>query len=605
MSDLLINLPVYEPAGRDIRLSESDLLQHVLIIGATGSGKTTLLHRILTQTIQHGDIGLLVLDAKQDDTVQRITRLAAQHHRHHIVLGPQGSHYLDLFQPLQSLADVGGMVKRLLTGSGDMGLENTFWNEFREAMLDAALTLLVEQGVPVQYEAALQLMNEFFFHGSPWKTLNDLAERIGSRLDRRSPLERRKLKQTLATVAMWKTMEGRARSNVQATLVNALRPFAGLDAGRCFEPGNRPAGDAGQVAHRGGICVLSVNATTEPALAGLLFKLVKTDFLDVVQRRRDGEGPLCGIIADELPLLVTSQDVETLATVRSRRCFVCAATQGLSILDEKLGTRQRKALLANFGTIIFLRNREEETDAYALWQLGLADFWERTPRLREMGDLLSLQPERVRHQKPVCPPGTLGRLEPHQGFVALPRRQKCELPLWFVPHFEESTPVFSPPVLTDPASVERLHLQLQKLGYQRHLDSSQLQAALKLFPVGKKRRPALKKAKEFFSSRAVIVPEELGELPLPWLIALPGILWSLRQPHWTKLPYMIRKVTVAGGLLQLHFAQEAAREAHDNHVGGFDRVRIAVNTRLYPSCYRPLNRRHAIKLMLAQPDLEP
>jgi ABC-type uncharacterized transport system fused permease/ATPase subunit len=49
MTSPLIHLPVYEPAGRDVCLDESDLLQHLIIIGATGCGKTTLLRRILSQ----------------------------------------------------------------------------------------------------------------------------------------------------------------------------------------------------------------------------------------------------------------------------------------------------------------------------------------------------------------------------------------------------------------------------------------------------------------------------------------------------------------------------------------------------------------------------
>jgi len=78
----LLRLPVWEPAGRDASFSEIDLLQHLLIIGATGSGKSCLLHRIAEQLIEHQadspgrKAGLLIFDAKVDDTVQRIRSLA-------------------------------------------------------------------------------------------------------------------------------------------------------------------------------------------------------------------------------------------------------------------------------------------------------------------------------------------------------------------------------------------------------------------------------------------------------------------------------------------------------------------------------------------------
>ena len=111
------------------------------------------------------------------------------------------------------------------------------------------------------------------------------------------------------------------------------------------------------------------------------------------------------------------------------------------------------------------------------------------PRFRSLGDLLDVEPERKMLQKRLaCPPGTLGRLSPHQGFVALPNPERCEQPVWFVPQFEEEPPpplppppVFLPPQLVDPANSERLHRQLQELGHPRRLKAAQWQAALKLF----------------------------------------------------------------------------------------------------------------------------
>jgi len=601
----LIHLPVYEPAGKDVRLDdEKDLLSHLLIVGATGSGKSTLLHRIMAQLISRPDTGLLIFDAKQDDTVERVQQLARQNHRDCIVLGPQGTHYVNLFQPLRTLDDVDGMVKRLLVGTSDMGHENAFWNEMREALLDAALTLLVVEHTPVTFEAAVSLMSDWFFRPPPRDRVVRLAARIQHALSHASPAEKRKLSQTLDTIVLWNTMESRTRSNVQATLVNASRPLTTLSASKCFEPNGRPAFDVSELVARGGICCVSLNATTEP-MAGIFFKLLKQDFVNAVQSRQNVDKVLCGIISDELPLLIGAADVEMLATVRSRRCCVCAATQGLSILDEKLGVRQRKALLANFGTLIFMRGREEETDQYAAVHLGtcVRSFTRR--RNPDDGFLLWFEPVKVTRQELVCPPGTLGRLQPHQAFIALPNHQRCESPVWFVPHFEEPAPLFAPPQLVDPATGDRLHRQLCSLGLARRLDAGQLQAAMNLFSNEQGRRVALRAATEFFRSRAVIVPEGLATLPLPWLKSIPSILWSLRQPHWTHLPFMIKEVFVADGVLQFRFAQEAWCDSEDLQVGAFDRVRIAVNTRLYPACYRPLKREHACRLKFAAFELEP
>jgi energy-coupling factor transporter ATP-binding protein EcfA2 len=594
-----LHLPVYEPTGRDIRLDETDCLQHLAIIGATGCGKTTLLRRIMSQLIARPETAVIIFDAKQDDTVEFVARLAAAHKREMAVLGTEGTHFFDLFEPLKSLDDVDFMVQRLLSGTQNMGKENEFWNEIRVSLLDAALTLLVVSEPRVEFEPAMDLLSGFFFQ-SPLRRPVEQKLKIAKHWVAHSPpAVARKLIQTLDTVKMWRNMESRTRSSVQATLVNTLRPLASRNALRCFDAESRQALSMKHLVNNGGICVISLNATTEPDLAGLFFKLIKREFSQSVQQRRDASGCLCALIIDELPLLVTPDDVETLATVRSRRCLVCAATQSLAVLDQKLGTQQRKALLANFGSLIFMRGREEETDLSAAVQMGFTTYQIKVPRLRDIGGILSYEPETITQQRLICPPGSLGRLSPHQAFITLPNQTRYDDPVWFVPYFEkEPEPLFVPPELVDPADSNRLHRQFQNRGFRRLLNEQVWRTAIGLFPARKGRKKALAKATDFFRTRAILVPTGLESLPLPWLKALPRILWSLRRPHWTHLPYMITEVFVADGLLQFRFAQEPQRETFDEHVGGFDKVREAVNIRLYPSCYRQLKPRHAKQIKL-------
>ena len=84
---------------------------------------------------------------------------------------------------------------------------------------------------------------------------------------------------------------------------------------------------------------------------------------------------------------------------------------------------------------------------------------------------------------------------------------------------------------------------------------------------------------------------------------MPGILWGLRKPHWTRLPYFIDRVTVENGLLLLHFAQEQPNP--ENRLTSWDKIRIAVNAGLYPSRWRPLDRRLRVELRLQHPELLP
>ena len=598
----ILRFPVYEPAGRDVLLTEQDLLQHLLVIGATGTGKTSLLHRLMDQLIRK-DVGLLIYDAKQDDTIERVQTMAQASGRELVVLGPGGDHYLDLFAPLRSLADVDLMTTRLLSGSGSMGADNAYWDETRAALIDAALTLLVTSRNRVHLGSALRLMRELFF-GTGLRTpeLDQALPKMTNFWQKADFSERMKIDQAMDSISLWRNLDSRTRSNVQSTLMNFLRPLLTVSASHCFAPMQRPAFAVEEIAHRGALCVVSVNATVSPDLASLVFKLVKGDFFRAVQTRKGTQDKLCGLVADELPLSVTPDDVYTLATVRSRRCFIAGATQGLASLDERLGIRRRNALLLNFGTMVLLRTREEEVDHYAAVHLGTREEAQTVVLRSEEGSVVGMVPGKVFRRVPICPPGTLGRLQPHQGFVLRSSERQDPFPTWFVPWFEdERVPPTPPPTAqADPAEVGRLASILKDLGFRQHLDLVALASAFKLGSEDNVHVQALEKARAFFRRRAIIVPAGLETLPTPWLKGLPGILWSLRRPGWTHLPYMIHRVAVVDGLLQLRFAQEPGRSPGENRISACDRVRVAVNAALYPNVWRRLNRRD-IRRLAAQP----
>jgi hypothetical protein len=608
MNDPIIQLPVWEPASVGaVRLSEEILCQHLLVIGATGSGKSCLLHRLLEQLIHHPDRpGLLICDAKADDTIARVRAMTHVAGREDIVvLGPNGTHYLDLFAPLKSFADVDLMTRRLLIGTASMGGDNAFWDEARYALIDAALTLLLAMGKRLTFDLAIRSMREWFFT-TPGLTpqLRELLNQLAVAGPKAGRVQARKMALARDTFVMWHGFDPKTRSNVQGCLMNAFRPLLSVPAAQCFEPAGRPVFNVADVATRNRVCAVSVNALVEPGLAALLLKLIKGDFLRAVQGRQDSRQPLCGLIADEFPLLATADDVETLATVRSRRCFVVAASQGISAITEKLGPRLCQSLLTNFGTTIFLRTREKETGEFAALHLGtreekinlptrpgvIVESWQPTPK------------RIVRRQIPICPPGTLGRLAPHQGFIVLPHADSPKAQLWFVPWFEDA-PNNVQPAKFNPGSVEHTRTLMARDG---HHECTSASAVTKLLSANVteniwERKQLLAATKTFFRSKCAMIPEGLGALPAPWLRALPGILWSTRKPHWTLLPYMIKEVTYEQGMLLVQFAQELPPES--SRLSSWDRLRITLNKSLHPNVWRPLNRRHALKLPRLQPDL--
>jgi hypothetical protein len=116
----------------------------------------------------------------------------------------------------------------------------------------------------------------------------------------------------------------------------------------------------------------------------------------------------------------------------------------------------------------------------------------------------------------------------------------------------------------------------------------------------RRRRKTMRRVSGFFLSQEGLVPEGLAKLPDCWLAALPGILGSLREPHGMRLPFQIDRVGVQDGVLLLRFADEQPNSAG---MASLDRVRVAVNSNLYPSRWRPLSRWHLANLRQLHPEL--
>jgi hypothetical protein len=136
-------------------------------------------------------------------------------------------------------------------------------------------------------------------------------------------------------------------------------------------------------------------------------------------------------------------------------------------------------------------------------------------------------------------------------------------------------------------------------GFSEHADTAKFEAYLKIEPNRADFARTLKQTKKWFRNHAIMVPKGLDSMPISWLKGLPYVLWSLRKPHWDVLPFMTSEVAAIEGMLQLRFAQEQMRDIWDDHVGAYDRVRIAVNASLYPTRWRPLKRTDALLLCAA------
>ena len=597
----LIVWPCYEPAGYSLSLTGEELVQHMLIIGSTGSGKTTLITGAIQQLLTQR-IGLLILDAKQEGLAEGITKLAAQLGRSEelAILGPSGTHALDLFGSLRSYEDVETVTQWLMTSADTINDSNPYWRNTTSGMISAALTFLVQQKNRVHFNKAIEFMRAWFLslEGSDsFRRAKEIIERAKRRGTKTASCPQ--LLGALDYADVWRVLDMRTRSNLQSCLLLVLRPLLSSSAARSFDTSGRPIFQPAQVATQSKICIVGANSLTEPDLARFLMRLARRQFFDAVQSRGPGEHSLCGMVADELPLIIEREDTDQLSTIRSRKCFVLAATQGLASLDERVGLRGRCAILLNFNSLVFMRTREQETGEFATLTLGNRE-QPPAPKPKEAWEdsvvkMLSPRSEPKWQEKHVCPPGALGRLQPHQAYVVKCDGGRSQSPLWFVPWFEMVAA--SPPMVqTSPNqqfSAEHIEQLLRRHGIGQVLSKETLQAAFKLD--AQIHQHSLRRAKEFFVAAVGSIPEGLESLPASWLAGLPGILRSMRQPPWAQAPCRIQRVGCNEGVLLLLFAQEPAPDDNDR-LSYWDQIRMIVNRSVYPCRWRPLLRRHRLEL---------
>lgn len=141
---------------------------------------------------------------------------------------------------------------------------------------------------------------------------------------------------------------------------------------------------------------------------------------------------------------------------------------------------------------------------------------------------------------------------------------------------------------------------MRRQGLEPRLSAEMVAAAARLDAA--LHQGALDRAATFFWEKTGQVPEGLDTLPAAWLAGLPGILWSLRRPRWTRLPYRVESVACKEGVLLLNFAGEP--EPDEERFTLWDEIRVVANRALYPSRWRLLLARHRLALGLIGPHLD-
>jgi hypothetical protein len=151
------------------------------------------------------------------------------------------------------------------------------------------------------------------------------------------------------------------------------------------------------------------------------------------------------------------------------------------------------------------------------------------------------------------------------------------------------------------SSAEHVHELMHRQGIRPQLSPAVLSAALDLYEDAALHKLSRVEARAFFSAHAILVPQGLETLPLPWLQQLPIRLWHTRKPHWDVLPYLLKSVATEAGVLRLYFPQELIiKEAR---LSLWDRLRVTLNLSMRPNLWLPLNPSEEREIWNRHPEL--
>lgn len=637
LDDLVLRLPCYEPAGQSVDITLDELTQHVLLTGTTGAGKSSLLNEVLWQLLHYQAAqpglraGMLILDGKGDDTVEKVSAWAKAAGRMADVqvLDGQGARSFPLFEELKSLAAVDRVASAVLTAVAPMSRENEFWAECRASAVRAALTVLVYQ--PVSYADAVESISAWLLRCEPpqraLRHISKLASGTGV-----SPFARQRLRAVETFAAYWTKLDCRTRSNVQATLVPLLAALSAAVAEPYFAGQSAAPFVPRAALVEGKILVASVNAITEPEFARFLFRLLKESFFAALHERRtwspDRER-LAVLFVDELPLVVTPRDATHLATCRSKGAAVVAATQGLAPLRQEVGDANTTTLLANFNSFCFMRARELELELFAMRQMGQRPAEQRPTVVREWdeGALLTGDkwPLALRPPQWVCPEGGLGRLEAHQAYVAVGAARYPQ-PVWLVPRYyqrEETATTSVPP--NPPTFLPQEELDYEAAWLERWMHAAgrtKFAHGHCVAALGNRMdaAAALRWRAELEQMLAACAlgtpsPESLATLPASWVKGLVGVLASLvhqSAPHLFPKPILHLGQWNGALLVKFSGAEEPPElegvvepDAFDYGPTVLDSLQLRLQWTLFPSAYRPLRARDRAWLRRHRPELLP
>lgn len=450
MTESLVQLNCYEPAGTQLEFSRDDLCGHSLAIGGTGSGKTTRFILPMIRELIHSEkIGLVVIDTKGDGLMSRVIReCAASSGRQGdlVIIDGSGDEAIDIFGDrsrfdLLKISAMTSMLSSLIPSD----LRNRYWEQTFEALLQQTLRLMILKERPqIDYLSLIDhLIGYLLLHQLQDPVYKQITEGLKTRRAHQPPTRQRIYDEVIATHRTWDTLDMRTRSNLQSMTTSLTGPMNDPVAHNYFS-GSNPV-SLSEVVDQSKILLVSIDGIRHAKVAQLVSRIVKGRFYEaILDRKSRGSIPLAGLVLDDWPVGITSgwgnlfSDVEALTMIRSRGGFLVSSTQSLSVLDSIIGITDRKATIANFANLLFFRGRDEEVDAMASNYFGeQKDYLIDTSR-HATGRSSSKVNDTIRHEReirrPAVPIGAIARLATGEAYGLIGPKVYKE-PLCLVPYF--------------------------------------------------------------------------------------------------------------------------------------------------------------------------
>lgn len=358
------------PPGEPIFAAKEDCCKNTIIFGGIGSGKTTRAINPLLKQIFEQQAGALVFNIKSDFD-NEMSYIAGITGRSYLTVG-HGGLTLNLIRgTTPELA--ASYLKSCFIASGSAGGNAAFFVDQAVELCRNALTILMLTGG----DYSLAGLYDLVFSDEKRQAATDKMVAISSSFDYRQS--------RLAEAAgnyfdnIYDKFDDKMLSSVNTTVAQVLSPFSHPDLIDAFSCGNTD-GEADLTALLdGAIYFVSLPMTLFGKEGSkYAYMLIKLRFMSLIRERRtrpdwNQETPVA-FVCDEYQTIVDFTDTDFWDKSRSAGCFGLVSMQGVSSLQQAVGSKQTAdAILQNFRQRLIFRTEDDATMQMAQRLLGQVD----------------------------------------------------------------------------------------------------------------------------------------------------------------------------------------------------------------------------------------